>query len=511
MSINSYFLKNHFLALISILFGFGFAPVRGLGQVDSPGPKGAISGHTDGTVQSDSGIKKATSIVDRLSTKMLLGVEKKYHKLEDKVTSYSERSLKRLKKQEKKLQRKLAQKDSLAAKQVFANTNEKYSRLLQKIHNPTADLNKSLNNYLPGLDSLQTTFSFLDKAGAKIPGLPTEKLRQIQAISTQLKSLQAQLQSAGDIKKVLQERKQYLKEQLDKFGLGDQLKQINKQVYYYQQQLNEYKSLINDPEKLEKKILGLVREVPAFKDFISKNSFLAQLFPMPNGYGTADALQGLQTRTSVQQQLGQRLAGAGANPQQYLQQQVQAAQSQLSALKDKVNKLGGGSSDMAMPEFKPNNQKTKSFWKRIEYGLNIQSQKTNAFLPTTSDIALTMGYKLNDKSTIGMGAGYKLGWGKNISNIHLTSQGVSLRSYLDIKLKGSIWISGGYEENYQHEFAKIDQLKDLNAWQKSGLIGLAKKYNIGKKKGNVQLLWDFLSYSQVPRTTALKFRIGYTL
>jgi hypothetical protein len=50
--------------------------------------------------------------------------------------------------------------------------------------------------------------------------------------------------------------------------------------------------------------------------------------------------------------------------------------------------LGGGSSDMAMPEFKPNNQKTKSFWKRMEYGLNIQSQKTNAFLPTTSDIAL---------------------------------------------------------------------------------------------------------------------------
>jgi hypothetical protein len=255
--------------------------------------------------------------------------------------------------------------------------------------------------------------------------------------------------------------------------------------------------------------LGIVREIPAFNDFISKNSFLAQLFPMPNGYGTADALQGLQTRTGVQQQLGQRLAGAGTNPQQYLQQQLQAAQSELNALKDKVNKLGGGSSDMAMPEFKPNSQKTKSFWKRIEYGLNIQSQKTNAFLPTTSDIALMMGYKLNDKSTIGIGAGYKLGWGKNISNIHLTSQGVSLRSYVDIKIKGSIWISGGYEGNYQHEFTKLDQLKDVNAWQKSGLIGVTKKYYIAKKKGNMQLLWDFLSYSQVPRTTALKFRVGY--
>jgi hypothetical protein len=459
--------------------------------------------------QNDSSITKTASIFDRVNDKMLKSIKKKYRSLESQVASCSEQSLKRLQKQEQKLRRKIASKDSVAAKQVFANAKEQYAGLLQKAQNPAGNLNKSLNNYLPGLDSLQTTFNFLDKARAKIPGVSSEKLRQIQAVSAQLKSLQSQLQSAGDIKKFLQERKQLLKDQLDKLGLGSQLKHVNKQVYYYQQQINEYKSLINDPEKLEKRILGIVRDVPAFKDFISKNSFLAQLFPMPNGYGTVDALQGLQTRTGVQQQLSQRLAGAGSNPQQYLQQQVQAAQSELNALKDKVNKLGGGSSDMAMPEFKPNNQKTKSFWKRIEYGLNIQSQKTNAFLPTTSDIALTMGYKLNDKSTIGIGAGYKLGWGKNISNIHLTSQGVSLRSYLDIKIKGSIWISGGYEENYQHEFTKIDQLNDVNAWQKSGLVGLTKKYSIAKKKGNLQMLWDFLSYSQVPRTTALKFRVGY--
>jgi hypothetical protein len=463
-----------------------------------------------GYCQTDSSIQKASSIIDRFSTKMLSGIDSKYIKLQDKITSYSERSLKRLQRQERKLKKKIAQKDSLAAKDIFENSDAQYGSMMQKIQNPAEKLNAgALNNYIPKLDSLQTTFNFLNKAGAKIPGIPADKLRQFQAVSNQLKSLQTQLQSATDIKKFIKERKQLLTDQLSKFGMGDQLKQINKQVYYYQQQINEYKSLINDPNKLEQKALGLVRHVPAFKDFISKNSILAELFPMPNGYGTADALQGLQTRSGVQQQLSQRLSGSGTNPQQYLQQQVQAAQSQMDALKDKVNKLGGGGSDMAMPDFKPNNQKTKSFWKRLEYGLNIQSQKTNAFLPTTSDIALTMGYKLNDKSTIGIGAGYKLGWGKNISNIKLTSQGVSLRSYLDIKLKGSIWISGGYEENYQHEFTKIDQLKDVNAWQKSGLIGLTKKYKIGKKNGNMQLLWDFLSYSQVPPTPALKFRIGY--
>jgi len=461
--------------------------------------------------QVDSSIQKAKSIIDRFSDKMLNSVEKKYKKLEDKLVSYNTKSLKRLQRQERRLQKKLAQKDSVAAKESSVNSETAYANILKKVQNPTGTVNaNSLNSYLPGLDSLQTTFNFLNRSGAKIPGVPADKLQQIQALSTQLKSLQTQMQSTADIKKFIKDRKQLLTDQLNKFGMGDQLKQVNKQAYYYQQQINEYKSLINDPDKLTEKALGIVRNVPAFKDFISKNSLLAQLFPMPAGLGTADALLGLQTRTAVSQQLTSRLGSSGGvNPQQYLQQQVQAAQNEMNTLKDKVNKLGGGSSDMAMPDFKPNNQKTKSFLKRIEYGLNIQSQKTTPFLPTTSDIALTAGYKLNDKSTIGIGAGYKLGWGKNISNIQLSSQGVSLRSYLDMKINGSIWISGGYEENYQSAFTNFDQLKNESAWQRSGLLGLTKKYKAGKKNGNLQLLWDFLSYSQVPQTPALKFRVGY--
>jgi hypothetical protein len=86
-----------------------------------------------------------------------------------------------------------------------------------------------------------------------------------------------------------------------------------------------------------------------------------------------------------------------------------------------------------------------------------------------------------------------------------------LRSYIDIKLKGSIWITGGYEQNYMQGFDKIPVLNDYSKWQQSGLMGLSKKYKVGKKIGNMQLLWDFLSYEQAPQTQALKFRVGYTL
>jgi len=238
---------------------------------------------------------------------------------------------------------------------------------------------------------------------------------------------------------------------------------------------------------------------------------LASFFPKPFNTSDSDTLVGLQKRDDLEQELSQKTSGTGSNPQQYLEQQIQVAQNQLNTLKEKINTLGGGSSDIVIPDFKPNNQKTKSFWKRIEYGLNVQSQKSNPFLPTTSDFTLTTGYKFNDKMTAGVGTGYKLGWGTGFNHISLSSQGVSLRTFLDMKLKGSIWISGGYEENYQSAFSDISILRNQNAWQKSGLIGLTKKYKIGKKAGNVQILWDYLSYSQNPPTPAVKFRIGYTL
>ncbi len=120
-------------------------------------------GSLDSFGQLDTSAQKAKATIDRFSNQMLRSVERKYHKLEDRLTHYSERSLQQLEKQEGKLQKKLVKKDSAAASQFFANTKEKYTGILQKLKNPAAKLNSSsLNHYLPGLDSLQTTFSFLD-------------------------------------------------------------------------------------------------------------------------------------------------------------------------------------------------------------------------------------------------------------------------------------------------------------------------------------------------------------
>ena len=62
-------------------------------------------------------------------------------------------------------------------------------------------------------------------------------------------------------------------------------------------------------------------------------------------------------------------------------------------------------------------------------------------------------------------------------------------------------------------FNRISELMNLpmNAWKQSGLIGLSKKYKLGRKKGTIQVLYDFLHYSNQINTQPVIFRTGFNL
>ena len=222
-------------------------------------------------------------------------------------------------------------------------------------------------------------------------------------------------------------------------------------------------------------------------------------------------MNGLQTVSLVQNQLQSRIQAIGPNAQQTVQQNIQAAQASLTQLRNRINQFGQNQGSLEMPDFKPNMQRTKSFKQRLEYGSNFQTVRANNFFPLTSDLGMSLGYKLSDKSVIGIGGSYKLGWGKDIRHIRLSHQGIGLRSYMEWKIKGNFYISGGAEWNYRTEFRNFSILKDINQWQSSALAGLSKKYSIGNKwKGNVQVLFDFLYKKQIPQTQPVVFRTGYT-
>jgi len=461
--------------------------------------------------QDEQGIDTGTHLV---SARYIQSVQSTASSLEDKLDKKTEKLLRRLQQQESRIYKKLQKTDSTKAKALIQQSEAQYKRLEQNI----AKLGKKGNTYIPSLDTLTGSLKFLHQN----PDLLKLKdnAGQLTGALDKVQGLQQQFNKAELVKKLIKERKQTLTNQLQGLGFMKELKQINKQVYYYQAQVNEYKEILKDHKKAERKALELLSQTKLFKDFMQKNSQLASLFRLPTNNPTDPAalnasLAGLQTRAQVNNVLQQQLAAPGAMDQ--FQQNMQDAQSQLNSLKNKLgNQLGNtGGKDIDIPEgFKPNQQKVKSFKDRLEYNTDFQSQRSNGYFPTTSDIGLSVGYKLNDKSIIGIGGAYKLGWGRNIQNIKITHQGIGIRSYVDWKIKGGFWLTGGYEQNYRQQFNSIEVLKDLSAWQQSGLIGLSKQINLNSKifkRTSVKLLWDFLSYQQVPRTQPILFRVGYGL
>jgi hypothetical protein len=464
----------------------------------------------------------STSAVNKIlnfPSKLFSRIQHKTADLDQQLAKQTEKYLQKLAKREAKLQKELYEQDSNGAKYLFVNDpQQQYAALAQKLKTDTSRLIKPTGvQYLPYADSLQGTVSFLNKNPQL---LSPSKIApaSIQNSINQLQQLQAKMMDAEYARQFILERKEQIKQYLLMHaqvapGISSIYNDYNKQLYYYTAQVNAYKDMLNDPDKMLKTALQLLDRLPAFTAFMQKNSFLSGLFDVPADYNMQNALPGMQTRDMVNQLIQNQVSAGGPNAAAALSQSLQSVQGQLEQLKAKISSLGSGSANADLPaNFKPNTQQSKTIFQRLAYGVNMQTTQSSNYYPTTTELALSVGYKLNDKSTIGVSAGYKIGWGPSISHIQLSGQGASLRSFMDIMLKKGIYASGGYEYNYQPFAFAGAHIGTLSDWQRSGLIGINKTVSMNTKffkETKIQLLWDFLSYQQIPRAQPFKFRVGY--
>jgi len=462
------------------------------------------------------------SKLQQLPASYISSVEQQSKKLNQQLDHSIQKQLHILYKAETKLLKHLQKTDSSKTNLQIPDYQTYINNIQQKAKILTSSTN--LNNYIPQLDSLSTSLKFLninsltDQTKTLTDKLNinslTDKLNTTNALQS-VTELQNKLNYSNAIEQVLKEKQQQYKDILSKYTdiptrFKKSLNNYTEKIYYYKQQIQEYKDQLKDPEKLQQKAMSLLRELPAFQNFMKKNSFLASIFRTDNPTDINDpSLAGLQRRTTVETQIQNQISNGGPNAQNIIQTNLQQAKQELDKLKDKIAQQGNAA-DLDMPNFKPNTQKTKTFWKRLEYGANLQNQKGSSILPNMSDIALTVGYKLNDKSVIGIGTSYKLGLGTGLDHIKLSNEGISLRSYIDYKIKNSWYMSGGYEQNYLTRFSSVQELNNINAWQQSGLLGISKIQKLGKKyKAKIQLLYDLLYQQQAIKTSPVKFRLGY--
>jgi len=455
--------------------------------------------------------------------------------LNQQLSRQTQKYLTRMARQEQQMQHKMAAIDSNGAKALFANSQQQYAALAAQVRGDTGNRKVSLNGpYMPYADTMQGAMSFLQQhpqllakgsgvaqagglAAPTVAGVSPQVQAKLQGAAIQVQAVQAKMQDADIVKSYVQARQQQISAYLAQHtvaaaALSKSLAGMQQEQYYYSQRVQQYKAMLSDPGALAQQALSMLGKLPAFQNFMSTHSQLGSLFHVPSSYGTAQAVNGLQTKAQVAQIVQGQVSAAGPAGAAALAGNLQSAQSQLDGYKEKLSKLGLGNGDAPMPNFSPNDQKTKSFLGRLQFGFNFQTTHNSYYYPSLLDLGLSLGYKLNSSNVVGIGITYQLGTGNGINHIAITNNGIGLRSFIAIKIKKSFSLAGGFEYNYTTPFTTYQQLKQIQYWTKSGLIGVQKTISMKSKvlkQTTLSLLWDFLSYQQTPQTQPILFRIGY--
>lgn len=334
--------------------------------------------------QDTSNIQDRVDKVINIPTRFIGKIQHKTVHLDAQLTRQTEKYLQRLEKQEKNLIKKLAKIDHAKAQQLFATAEGQYSKLVNKITNPPVIPNNIVSGeYQPYADSIRASLAFLAQDD-KILSTSKAMRDKIKSSLSHVNQLDAKLRYADEVKAFITQRKEQIKNALKGYvklptSLTRSFNNYKSEAYYYTAQVKEYRDAFNkEPEKLVKKGLTLLNKLPAYQEFIKQHGELAGFFNLPPTYENPGNLAGLQTKTQVVQMIQSQLSSAGSNGIQILQQNLQAGQAALSNLKDKVKQLGPGSGDMDLPDFKPDNQKTKCFWKRLDH---VATTNSNANAP----------------------------------------------------------------------------------------------------------------------------------
>jgi hypothetical protein len=470
-------------------------------------------------------IDSLTGRVLSFPSRLLGHIQSRTADLNRDMTLQTEKMLQGMARREAKMQQRLVATDSIGARNLFSNSQKEYASLIQQMQSgPAKPLPPTGGVYQPYMDSLKGAVTFLNKNPGLLSGsgngLPADLQGRLNGAAGELQSAQVKLQVVAQAKAFIQQRRQQISQYIARHAnvqgiLSKPYGVMNQDVYYYSQRAQQYRDLLNSPDRMEKQALARLSGLPAFQSFMKNNSELSGLFSIPGagmGTGAGQPLPGLQTHVQVSQQVQGQVAASGEAGMNAFQSKLQSAQQQLNSYKSKLNNLGAGSTPGDIPDFRPNDQKTKTLWRRLEYGVNFQTTHTNYYYPIVTDLGVSLGYRLAHGRVIGLGASYKLGWGSGINHIAITSQGAGLRSFIQVPVKGSFSATGGFEYNYTTPFTSYQQLRQLEYWTKSGLIGVTKTISLKSKllkKTQLQLLWDFLSYQQTPKTQPILFRIGY--
>lgn len=439
----------------------------------------------------------------------LKNIDKKIRSIRTRIGSKPAGYLHKLQATEKKILQKTDGPGTSEIQKISADIDSGYSSLRQKISRTSGTDNELRKFYSGYIDTIKTTLKFLL---SKKPGSKEVESRSTELLN-ELNGLQNSFTDLNTVQQFIDTRKAYLHSLLEQSKQLQSLKALDKQLSALRSEFDSWKDALNTPGKLERKVLRKLSESKYFSRYFSRYSAFASIFGVTaaseNGIQQLIVNPGQQTRSLIAQEMERRL-GSGININAIIDQSSKAGPAKPDLPNIGSGEISGGDKDLPGAMSNAPQQGKKKF-KRIQYGFDLQSNRSTNLLPGSVDLGLLMSYRITEKFNLGTGLTYKAGLGKDIRKIVVTHEGMGARLFVEGKLKGSFWIVSNAELNYMSAFRDLSILGNFSRWQRSFLLGLKKTFKAKGMTGNLSLLYDFLYKEHPERPQQLSFRIGYTL
>ena len=443
-------------------------------------------------------------------------------KYSKRIDRQQQRLLFKLKNKEKKFQSRLANsKDSLLAK----------------------SLNQSVVSFdsisqLIGSESLAAQRSSISSRSHKVidtlKAIQCYAQRQLRGISSslpvanqteKLQSLQQRLAWQEHMNDLIDQRSKQLQGiAQQKGGKLAQFTPIQKTLYYAKSRMTAYKRMADDPSLAEEKALEYLEGTEGFSQALQNAGGASSGSSMQSAKTVEDLERmGFQTKRQVNAGLKEKfgegtgamqqsMAGQVSDWQESLQKplaDVKKAQKDISGAKTEIastaSNLKGtrqGARQGARLSFKPNPMRGLPLTKRLEktYSWNVRRADASTRTPASLEGAAMIGFKHTPKLSYGIGLAVVLGLGKDWNNIHLSMEGIGLRSYAAWQWQWGIGGYAGYERLHKKALFQsgeetisplYPQKHSTEKYNESVLLGLTKSYRINSKwNGAVQVLYD---------------------
>ena len=453
-----------------------------------------------------------------------------------------QRLLRRLKKKEARMMKKLAAKDSVLFQRYLelpltydsiANLSKDTVALQQKAgrRNATIDSLKGIQQFIQKQNSKLNAAG--DLTGTNIPGGD---------YTSKITGLQSRLNAEQQVKDLIQQRSNALEQLTGGKNIAG-LQSIQKDVYYAREKIKAWKTLADDPDEAEEKAMEYLQGVEGFDSYLNTNK---NAFGGLGNNASATDLQnmGYQTKGQVNKMLQEKFGNNLQAVQQSMSEQVQQFSEKLNGITDKVKEAKNAVSDarqslaeakaakdqlnhIEKPTFTKNPERGKPFWQRLETQYNFQTMRATAegLRPAMLELGVSVAFKHTPKLSYGIGLATSIGLGQNWQNIKLSYEGISTRAYADWIILYGFSVQTGYEQifrplnrRYLEEQAAPNNPQPLQTdntlktafggGQQSAYVGIMKRYRINSKWNGTFLAGYNILYHQSNLRTPFMIRFG---